>query len=193
MCTDGWSRKHSDYKYAINTQYNYALTHRVHNYVASSVTWIDEHMNDVQLGLYKPPQSTNIKTTITFSFCCQLKKKKRNLSTMQVCMNVGHATFSFFLNNALLSITLKLFMCLQTERIDYYGYGRTLTIERGCALTGKCRYGCKFNYYGVTHMRCTSCCKTPICNTDNSSAMIKAIQLYVIVLLGVVRLSLMAD
>ncbi|CAH1793617.1 unnamed protein product [Owenia fusiformis] len=53
----------------------------------------------------------------------------------------------------------------KVERVELNG--KVLSIERGC--TEKCFYGCRFNGYGLTYMKCTSCCMGYACNTDNSS------------------------
>ena len=54
----------------------------------------------------------------------------------------------------------------QVERVDLYGW-TVSSIERGC--TDECLYGCRYNGYGVTLERCYSCCRTPLCNTDNAA------------------------
>ncbi|XP_067672012.1 uncharacterized protein [Haliotis asinina] len=43
--------------------------------------------------------------------------------------------------------------------------GMTISISRDC--TAECRYGCRASGYGVTKIRCISCCRENACNTDN--------------------------
>ncbi|KAK6169344.1 hypothetical protein SNE40_020416 [Patella caerulea] len=46
----------------------------------------------------------------------------------------------------------------------------TISISRGCV--SECFYGCKAHGYGITQLRCTSCCQGYACNTDNGSGML---------------------
>ncbi|XP_046360495.2 uncharacterized protein LOC124138025 [Haliotis rufescens] len=43
--------------------------------------------------------------------------------------------------------------------------GMTISINRDC--TAECKYGCRAIGYGVTQIRCISCCRENACNTDN--------------------------
>ena len=70
---------------------------------------------------------------------------------------------------------------LQVVRTDILGW-QVLSIERGC--TSVCAYGCKFNGYGLTYMKCTSCCRNDACNTDSIAAKYQPANFVVFVCLG---------
>ena len=53
----------------------------------------------------------------------------------------------------------------QVERLQLHR--SVLSIERTCVQ--ECPYGCKFNGYGLTYMRCISCCNTYACNDGNAA------------------------
>ncbi|XP_041363503.1 uncharacterized protein LOC121379100 [Gigantopelta aegis] len=45
--------------------------------------------------------------------------------------------------------------------------GMTISVARGCAE--ECFYGCRIEGFGVTQLKCTSCCRQPGCNTGNEA------------------------
>ncbi|XP_064595033.1 uncharacterized protein LOC135461739 [Liolophura sinensis] len=52
----------------------------------------------------------------------------------------------------------------KVERVEWNGY--VVTMERGC--TDLCYWGCRYEGFGITRLRCTSCCNQANgCNTDN--------------------------
>ena len=77
----------------------------------------------------------------------------------------------YILTSSFIDWTHTQFLFLfQVVRVDLMGWA-PYSIERGCAT--QCPYGCKFNGYAVTYMRCTSCCQTDSCNTDDGSTQIR--------------------
>ncbi|XP_076457873.1 uncharacterized protein LOC143291718 [Babylonia areolata] len=56
----------------------------------------------------------------------------------------------------------------KVERVSVKGTGATISISRSCA--GDCYYGCLLYGYGVSQMRCTTCCNHTLCNTDSGAA-----------------------
>ena len=45
--------------------------------------------------------------------------------------------------------------------------GATISMTRGCADT--CYYGCRLYGFGVTQLRCSSCCKGELCNVGSGA------------------------
>ncbi|XP_070186223.1 uncharacterized protein [Littorina saxatilis] len=69
--------------------------------------------------------------------------------------------------------------------------GVTVSITRECA--GDCYYGCRHRGFGVTELRCSSCCNTSLCNTDAGtlpSVMLQSSALNVLRLIVCVALTL---
>lgn len=58
---------------------------------------------------------------------------------------------------------LNTFFVFQVERVTYKSM--TVSIARGC--TNECWHGCYASGFGLTKLKCTSCCPTSGCNTGN--------------------------
>ncbi|ELT89557.1 hypothetical protein CAPTEDRAFT_212316 [Capitella teleta] len=56
----------------------------------------------------------------------------------------------------------------KVERLDILKFGRVQQMFRGC--TKNCYYGCRFYGYGLSYMKCTSCCSSYGCNSDNGQS-----------------------
>ena len=71
----------------------------------------------------------------------------------------------YFLFPVVLLLLLLYMNCLpQVERVTYRYM--TVSISRGC--TRDCWHGCYASGFGLTKLKCTSCCTTPGCNTGNT-------------------------
>ncbi|XP_074649377.1 uncharacterized protein LOC141904643 [Tubulanus polymorphus] len=65
--------------------------------------------------------------------------------------------------------------------------GVVINIERGCA--DKCYWGCRYNGFGLTYLRCTSCCnQAEKCNTGNTATRLMTSLAVIVVCAGALML-----
>ncbi|KAL8597653.1 hypothetical protein ACOMHN_031588 [Nucella lapillus] len=90
------------------------------------------------------------------------------------CSDTFKARWDPFTDCQLNVTAVPIATCLETdqyckvERVTVKGTGATISITRTCA--GDCYYGCRIFGYGVSQLRCTSCCNDTLCNTDSGSS-----------------------
>ncbi|XP_052069861.1 uncharacterized protein LOC127708781 [Mytilus californianus] len=69
-------------------------------------------------------------------------------------------------HNTPLRPCLDIEMYCMVEKVTIYGM--TTSIKRRC--TSECYYGCRAHNFGLTTMKCTSCCQFAGCNIDGSAS-----------------------